>query len=63
MAISPFSTQNVSRHIKNKMGSSTEEEVQLTNCCDGGSLIEYVSGAHVLDGLGINGLSQEDKAQ
>lgn len=37
--------------------------VQLTDCCDGGSLVEDVSGAHILDGLGINSLSQEGKVQ
>lgn len=31
-------------------------EQQLTNCCDGRSLVEDVFGAHVLDGLGINSL-------
>lgn len=42
---------------------SAEDWVQLTNCCDGGSLVEDVSGAHILDGLGINSLSQEGKEQ
>lgn len=42
---------------------TAEHPVQLTHCCDGGSLVEDVSGAHILDGLGINSLSQEGKVQ
>lgn len=32
-----------------------------TNCCNGRSLVEDVFGAHVLDGLGIDGLMKTKK--